>query len=150
MKSVIVDVRTPEEHKKESIPGSINIPMDSDLNDFELLRNNTICLICESGRRANLVMQTLHSKGYQDVSIMDMQMSDIRDQHQTAHSWNIDRQFRFILAAFLGFFLIGSNTGLSVFIGIPIIIASGLLFSAITDNCYLKIAIAKLPWNKAV
>jgi len=34
------------------------------------------------------------------------------------------------------------------FILIPIILSGGLTITAIIDRCYMRMAIAKLPWNR--
>ncbi|HKK76629.1 MAG TPA: hypothetical protein VJ953_16250 [Saprospiraceae bacterium] len=47
----------------------------------------------------------------------------------------------------MAIFLIGYNVGIPNFIVIPIILATGLIITAIIDKCYLRIGMAMLPWN---
>lgn len=148
-KSTIIDVRTFEEYQKDALPGSINIPANDFLiTDYQPYLDNQISLICETGRRAAYVRDMLFKHGYTNVTILDRQMSDIRDNSKPESDWNIDRQFRLVLAILIGTFLASYLLNNSTFISIPIIIFLGLTLSVVTDNCYMKIAIAKMPWNK--
>jgi rhodanese-related sulfurtransferase len=149
MRTVIVDVRTPQEFNKRALPGAVNIPSSNfELADYFPYQANQICLVCESGGRAKSVMDTLKSHGFDNVSVLDLHMADIWNNYDSKSEWSIDRQFRLVLAIILGVFLVGYLMNGKFFLILPVIIFSGLLFSAITDNCYLKEMIAKFPWNQ--
>ena len=149
MKTVIIDVRTPKEFRDGALAGAINIPSTKALiEDFMTYRNSHICLICESGSRANGVMKKLKSEGFQHVSVLEKNMEELRTKQRTAEGWSIDRQFRLALALLIGSFLLGYSMNMNVAFALPIIVFSGLVFSVITDNCYLKEMIAVLPWNQ--
>lgn len=149
MRTVIVDVRTRKEFSEGSFPGAINIPSNEfEVRSFEWLRGKNICLLCQSGNRAELVKGKLEANGFENVTVLDRHMDQILENRASAGRWTIDRQFRLILALLIGVFFIGMALDLQGFWSIPIIIFSGLLFSAITDKCYLKILIASMPWNR--
>ena len=149
MKTIIVDVRTPKEYAERSLPGALNIPShDFSIDDYRAFSDDHISLICQSGRRATTVMLQLNEAGFDNVSLMHRHMGAIIEESKADHRWTVDRQFRMVLAIMLGIFLVGFQIGLMDLLLLPIIICAGLLYSAITDNCYLKEAIAKLPWNQ--
>jgi hypothetical protein len=150
MLTILVDVRSPKEYNDGAIPGSINLPFGKyDPKQYEAYRNYHICLVCESGNRANQVCQRLEAEGFQHLSLFNQQMETLSLEVQTQKGWSIDRQFRLALALFLGVFLLGYIGQIQTLVVLPVIIFGGLLFSAITDNCYLKEFLASLPWNRA-
>lgn len=149
MLTLLVDVRSPKEYNNGAIPGSINLPFGKyDPAQYEAYRNYHICLVCESGNRAHLVRQRLEAEGFKHLSLLNQQMESLSLKVQTQEGWSIDRQFRLALAIFLGVFLLGYIGQIQLLVILPVIIFGGLMFSAITDNCYLKEFLATLPWNK--
>lgn len=150
MQTIIIDVRTPAEYADYAIPGAINIPSEKyTAASFLPYKGHHIALVCESGNRAKTVQKQLSQEGFDHVSLLSVQM-DAVNRSYTNKKWSIDRQFRLTLAVFLGIFLLSVYLAPIHLIAIPIILFSGLLYSAITNNCYLKIFIAKLPWNRGM
>ena len=151
MKTIIIDVRTPKEFNEGSYPGAINLPSNEfNVNKFEPYRDHHIALVCFSGNRANQIFTRLQLEGYTNTSLMQNQMSHIEEGiKKTSTIWTVDRQFRLVLGLLVGTFLIGhfifNSTAIII---ILLIIFIGLIYSAVTDNCYLKMMIAQLPWNK--
>lgn len=68
-KAVLVDVRTSEEYNLGHIPGSINVPVDSEENIKEILtdREKNIYLYCQNGERGNDAELKLRSLGYKHI-----------------------------------------------------------------------------------
>jgi len=65
--AVVVDVRTPEEFKAKSLPGVINIPLDSiqtGITNCATNKSQVILLHCRSGRRSGIAEKELRSLGY--------------------------------------------------------------------------------------
>lgn len=151
MQAVIIDVRSRKEFSEFSIPGAINIPPDSfTFEDYYPFKDKHICLVCESGNRALKISLELEKNNFEYVSILEKQMRELNENNSPQSSWTIDRQFRLILAIFLAIFLVSISFGLEAAWIIPLILLSGLTFSAITNNCYLKILISRFPWNKEI
>lgn len=153
MKAVIIDVRTPKEFNEGSYPCALNIPSnDFNVSDYNAYRDYTICLVCFSGNRASKVKAMLENEGFTNIAVMENQMAHILEGEKSSKTtWTVDRQFRLALGVLLGIFLIGNyifNTPASL--AILLVVFSGLIYSAISDNCYLKMFIASLPWNKKV
>jgi rhodanese-related sulfurtransferase len=151
MNTVIIDVRTEKEFSEGSYPGAINLPIgDFKLSDYLEFRNDNIGLVCFSGARARDVKKFLETEGFQYVTLMQNQMVHIvEEQKATNRTWTIDRQFRLALGMLIGIFLV-SNYVFESSIGLMVLIVvfSGLIYSALSDNCYLKSLISLLPWNR--
>ncbi|NQZ75606.1 MAG: rhodanese-like domain-containing protein [Ekhidna sp.] len=151
MSIVIVDVRTKKEFEEGSYPGAINLPSEEYSSDqFSRYQDYHIGLVCFSGGRAGQVQRKLHAQGFENVSLMQHQVVHIQEGASLQSSvWTVDRQFRLALAILLGVALFGNyvlNTPLSL--GLLVFVFAGLVFSAVTDNCYLKEFITMLPWNR--
>lgn len=153
MKTVIIDVRTKKEFKDGSYPGAINIPSSNfDLTELESYRDKHIALLCYSGNRAEKVRKILIDANFKYVSLLENQMAQIIEGPlKNSTKWTIDRQFRLVLSILIAISLIGlyvfSN---NTYVFVLLIVFSGLLYSAISDNCYLKALIANMPWNKKI
>jgi len=68
--AVLLDVRTPEEHRQVRIPGSILLPYDEiKLFAAEVLpdKESVILIYCRSGRRSIIAAEALISLGYKNV-----------------------------------------------------------------------------------
>ena len=145
---IIVDVREPAEYRDGHLPNTVNIPSTQfKVAAFESLQPQKIFLVCQSGRRASNVAKKLNEAGFEEIYVLDRHMEQIATQ-STHDGWSIDQQFRFILGILIAIYLIGFHWISVWFTLIPIIIVAGLIFSAITDICYLRMGIAMMPWNQ--
>lgn len=150
---LIVDVREPAEYRDLHLYGSVNIPSTNfSAQDFAAYRDRNIYLVCNTGRRARSVMESLSVVGFANVQLCEIQMQYYLEQHQAnpgiEGSWTVDRQFRLFLGAILLLSLIGLMAGNTTFLTVPLIIALGLTITAVIDRCYLKMLIARAPWNR--
>lgn len=151
MEAIIIDVRTEKEFKEQSYPGAINIPLNSmNVHQIEIYRDNHISLLCNSGNRARKAQKILVDNGFSNVSILQNQMIHILEKTDGKSTlWSVDRQFRLALGILIGLSLSLSLLFFSITsLVILSILCAGLIFSAITDNCYLKELITLLPWNR--
>lgn len=151
MKAVIIDVRSPKEFNEGSYPCAINIPSNSyQISDYLMYKDNAICLVCFSGNRAKEVKAKLDQEGFKHVAILENQMVHFSEGKKASETtWTVDRQFRLALGMLIGLFLLGNYIlEMPGFVTILAVVFTGLIYSAITDNCYLKILISSLPWNK--
>ncbi len=67
--ALLIDVRTPEEYRKEHIDGAINIPVyeiDNIKNEI-IDQDKVILLYCSTGKRSKIVKQILMQNGYKNV-----------------------------------------------------------------------------------
>lgn len=64
----LVDVRTPEEFKQESVKGSVNIPLDTIENNLAKFENKRhIVVFCRSGNRSAQAKAVLEHYGFERV-----------------------------------------------------------------------------------
>jgi rhodanese-related sulfurtransferase len=146
--AVIIDVREPREFLEYHIPGALNIPSSNyQKSFFSSFENQNIYLVCQSGNRATGVGSQLIADGFSNVKILENHMESIQQPVQIK-GWSIDRQFRMTLGLLLAIFLILYFFGIHNGLVIPIILCVGLIFTSIIDRCYMRMGIARLPWNR--
>lgn len=153
MKAIIIDVRTEKEYLEQSYPGAVNIPLNLiSVDRIEMYRDHHITLLCYSGNRAKKAQKILSDYGFSNVSLLQNQMIHIIEKTQGRSTmWSVDRQFRLALGILIGLSLMLSLLLFSVAsLVILSILFSGLIFSVVTDNCYLKELITILPWNRKI
>lgn len=69
-KTIVIDVRTPEEYKEEHIAGTTLIPLNHLENEVEKLfpdKDQIIYLHCRSGGRSSVAASLMLSLGYKKV-----------------------------------------------------------------------------------
>ena len=67
---ILLDVRTAEEYQSGHIKDSINIPHDQLIQNIDVLdqyRNQPMVVFCRSGRRAQLVIDTLIENKFDQI-----------------------------------------------------------------------------------
>lgn len=151
MRTIIVDVRSSKEFQEGTYPGAVNIPSNEfSISRFNPFKGDSISLVCYSGRRAKDIKFLLEEAGFRHVSLMQYQIAHFEEHsNRKPSNWTIDRQFRLALSVLIGIFLVGNYLfDYPHSLAILLIVFAGLIYSAITDNCYLKVLIANLPWNK--
>ena len=68
--AVLLDVRTPDEHKEGYLAGAVLIPLaelDSKLANSIPDKNTPVFIYCRSGRRSGIAVEKLKARGYSDV-----------------------------------------------------------------------------------
>ena len=64
----LVDVRMPEEHQRNALRGSVNIPLPVILQALKQLDKNTpVLLYCVSGQRSSTAKRVLEACGFSQV-----------------------------------------------------------------------------------
>lgn len=146
--AVIIDVREPAEFRDGHFPGAVNFPSTNFTPAaYQQWPGQQIILICQTGSRARTIAGKLEEAGIREVYVTEQHMEQIETDSSAGQGWSIDRQFRLTLGIFLLLFLIGRYWLGDVFWMIPLIIGLGLTITAIIDKCYLRVGIAKMPWN---
>lgn len=149
--TVIIDVREAKEFSEAQVPNSLNLASTKFTVEAYLpFKEKNIVLYCQSGRRAKEIYSKLESAGFENVYVSNQHMEHIPKEELLLHNstWTVDRQFRLVLGLLLLIFLLGYHLLSNYFIIIPIILCSGLTITALIDRCYMRMAIAKLPWNR--
>ena len=68
--AVVLDVRTPEEHKNGYLEGAVLLPLaelESKISSKVSGKNTPIYIYCRSGRRAGTAVEKLKAMGYTDL-----------------------------------------------------------------------------------
>ena len=68
--AVLLDVRTPEEHKTGYLEGALLLPLaelESEISSKVADKNTPIYIYCRSGRRAGTAVEKLKAMGYTDL-----------------------------------------------------------------------------------
>ncbi|MBI2400518.1 MAG: rhodanese-like domain-containing protein, partial [Deltaproteobacteria bacterium] len=65
---VLIDVRTPQEHKEAHIPGSILMPLDTLGSVDKLPGNGKHIIYCRSGKRSLTAIDILSAKGFKNLT----------------------------------------------------------------------------------
>ena len=68
--AVLLDVRTPEEHKNGYLEGAVLLPLaelESKISSKVSGKNTPIYIYCRSGRRAGTAVEKLKAMGYTDL-----------------------------------------------------------------------------------
>jgi len=145
---IIIDVRESPEFKDGHIPYAVNLPSTQFMvEDYRAWHHLKIFLVCQSGSRARSIAQKLREGGMEEVYVLDRHMEQFVIE-ASSEVWSVDRQFRLVLGVFIALYLIGYHWMSALFSIIPVILGLGLIITAIIDKCYLRIAIAMLPWNR--
>ncbi len=150
---VIIDVREPIEFIEANHPGSVNLPLSGfNIKDYGIYKTRPVILMCQTQNRSIKAGERLQIEGYTNIYILRNGMVGLLNEGETVQSsirgWTIDRQFRMALGILLLVFLLGSYFISPYFIVIPVILCCGLIFTSVIDKCYMRMAIAQLPWNK--
>ncbi len=150
----ILDVRTGGEFETAHIAGSYNVPLDTlaehavDLADVE----HPVVLVCQSGGRATKAHGALRGAGKDRLHILDGGMTAWRAAggdvvENGTGRWAMDRQVRFVAGSLV-------LAGLLASVAAPRAkwlaggVASGLVYSAVSNTCAMGDVLAKLPYNR--
>ena len=69
--AIVVDVRTPEEFAKGSLPGARNVPMDKvDEKMRDIKKDKPLIVVCATGNRAGRVAAQLRAGGFGEVYVL--------------------------------------------------------------------------------
>lgn len=146
----LVDIREPDEHARERIPGSINVPM----NRLMELPVGPVVFHCRSGMRTAANAATLASAAHGApchilAGGIDAWRSAGLPTHVDARQpLEIMRQVQLVagglvlIGIMLGFFVGPAFFALSAFVG------AGLMMAGATGWCGMAKLLRALPWNR--
>lgn len=148
----LIDIRSPDEHARERIPGAVNVPLD---RIAELpCDGRPLIFHCKSGMRtaANAAQLLAAANGAQ-AQILSGGINAWRSAGQAtiadrSQPLEIMRQVQITAGALvftgvlLGLFVAPGFFGLSAFVG------AGLMFAGITGWCGMANMLRLMPWNR--
>lgn len=143
----IVDVRTPDEFARESIPGSRNIPLSRLHHAItQVPGDNSIILNCRTGRRAMEAYQILSQQGFNNLHILNGGLEAWKKAGRPiatqGHRFSIMQQVQMVAGSLI---LLGSLYKALWFLA-PVV-GLGLLTAGLTNTCMMASLLSKMPWN---
>lgn len=155
--ATLVDVREPDEHARERIPGARNVPM-SRLEDpgLPIEPAATVLFHCRSGARTERNAARLAVKaGHADAFIIEGGLDawkraglpvaqDSRQPIELMRQVQIAAGSMVVLGVVLGALVAGPFYILAAFVG------AGLVFAGLTGTCGLASLLRRMPWNRTI
>ena len=152
----LLDVRTPGEFAGVHLAGSFNVPLDALGEHADALHGAhpaPVVLLCQSGQRARRADAALRAAGLADLHVLDGGVAGwgaaglpvVRGRPRLS----LERQVRIAAGALAA---TGAALALLVhplFVLLPLVVGSGLVFAGVTDACLLGLLLARLPYNRA-
>lgn len=155
--ALLVDVRTPAEHRSIHAEGALCFPLDK-------LQNNTgeitpvikdhknILLICKSGGRTKIAYDILAKQFNQSFYIVEGGTDAWAEKNLPLVTGkgiiSLERQVRICTGAIILISCLLSLLVTKWFLIIPIIVGAGFVNAGITNWCGMGLFLAKMPWNK--
>ena len=153
MEARLIDVREYPEFAAGHIEGSELVPLgtlDKASEDWD--RSTPLTLVCRSGRRAEQARQTLATKGFQSLDVLQggVQAWANGGKPLTVAAnkpWSMERQVRVTAGSLvLTFFGLGLVASKKFFVGAALV-GAGLVYAGVSDNCMMASVLGRMPWN---
>lgn len=148
----LIDIRAPDEHAREHIPGALNVPLDR--LSSELAGGDVLIFHCRSGMRTGQAAPELAAAaGGRDCYILEGGISAWGNAGlpvEKIRGAPIEMQRQVMIAAGLLvlFGTILSLVAAPVWIALAIFVGAGLTFAGITGFCGMARLLALMPWNR--
>ena len=150
----LLDVRSALEFSQVHIKDSINIPLDVlsvKINELSQSKHKFIVL-CRSGNRSPMAADMLLQSGIQYVKVMNGGIMRWQKEKLPVEKGrggiSLERQVRFVAGSLVLAGIIMAWVWNWVFIFIPVFVSCGLIFSGVTDTCFMGMLLMRLPYNK--
>ena len=152
----LVDVREPDEHRREHVAGAALHPSSAfSVSGFPAaVPGRRTLILCRSGGRAGKVADALRATGRTDVSVVEggivgWQQAGLPCETDPKASLPLARQVMITVGILLIAFTALAATVSPLFLIGTGFMGAGLLFAGVTGRCALATALSKMPWNRA-
>lgn len=156
--TLVVDVRAPGEYAAGHVPGAVNVPadhLDELLPDLRAAaERRRLVVVCKAGRRSAAACAKLADAGIEAVGLAGGTQAWSAEglpvdtaPRQGRAVWAMDRQVRFTAGSLvlLGLAL-GRRAPKARLVSAGV--ASGLVYSGVTDTCGMAPLLGRLPFNR--
>lgn len=152
--TVLLDVREPDEHARERIPGARLVPLDQlDPAEIKLQGAERVVVHCASGMRSAKAVERLQAAGMTEVANLKGGLPAWRAAGYPVVAdpkarLPLMRQAQIAAGALV---LIGVILGVAVhpgFYALAAMVGTGLVFAGTTGWCGMAMLLAKLPYNR--
>ena len=152
--AVLIDIREPDEHARERIPGARLIPLSTfDAYDFARVGDKAAVFHCKSGNRTAANAARLLAKGIPEAYALTGGLEAWKAAGLPTHldrTAPIDLQRQVQIGAGL-MVLTGVVLGVAVspwFLLLSGFVGAGLMTAGITGFCGLARGLKRMPWNR--
>lgn len=152
--TLVIDVRTPAEYKREQIVGVMNIPLDDIENYVDTLRNyKRVYVHCASGNRSGQACAKLTALGLDNIVNVQGGISAWKDagfnvQVNKSAPLPIMQQVQIVAGSLVVLGVILSLLINPVFIALSAFVGAGLVFAGVSGVCTMGLILARMPWNR--
>jgi rhodanese-related sulfurtransferase len=156
--AIVVDVRTPSEHRSIHIENSKLIPLEKfkSINFKDEFRDSfsdkQVYINCATGMRSKKACQELLNLGFTNFFLIEGGINAWEKAglpvKKGRQSISIQRQIQIVVGSAV---LLGTGLGLTIspyFYSISVFFGGGLLFAGLSNTCMLAILLTKMPWNR--
>jgi rhodanese-related sulfurtransferase len=152
----IVDVREPDEHRREHVAGAALHPSSAfSVTGFPAAApGRRVLVLCRSGNRAGKVAAALRAAGRADVDVIEGGITAWMAQglpvvRNAKAPLPIIRQVMIAAGAMqLGFTIAAAATGNPWFLLGTGFVGAGLFFAGVSGICPMATVLGKMPWNR--
>ena len=152
----LVDVREPDEHRREHVAGAALHPSSAfSVSGFPAaVPGRRMLILCRSGGRAGKVADALRAAGRSDVSVVEggivgWQQAGLPCSTDPKAPLPVARQVMITVGILLVAFTALAATVSPLFLIGTGFMGAGLLFAGVTGHCALANVLSKMPWNRA-
>ncbi len=156
--AMLLDVRTPGEHRAIHAIGAKNIPLDTlGAEACKQLCAETgqgkVYVICKSGGRARMAAQKLIDAGHGNICVVEggtdaWEKSGLPVERGKA-AMSLERQVRIAAGALVATGVLLSFAIHPYFVFLSLFVGCGLIFAGVTDTCMMGMLLSRMPWNRA-
>lgn len=151
---LVIDVRTPAEHRARSISQVVNMPLgEIEQRAEELRKYDAVYVHCQSGNRSQQACRRLETLGLANLAnvrggIGEWERAGFAVCRGKGCRMPIMQQVLLSAGAIIlsGFAL--AALAHPYFLVLPLIVGMGLTFAGATGRCFLMMALLKMPWNR--
>ena len=154
--ALLVDICSPDEHKREHIQNALNLPLDSlaTADKTPLKDAKTLIFHCLSGVRTQNAASQLEAllgenqEGFKlEGGLKAWKDAGLATQFDAKQPLPLMRQVQIAAGSLV---LIGTLLGFvnKWFLLLSAFVGCGLIFAGITGFCGMALLLAKMPWNK--
>lgn len=156
--AALIDVREPDEHRRECIPGAVNIPL-STLTDaavkgaMSAASADRAIFHCQGGVRSAQAARKLLDAGWPAAEHLEgglgaWKKAGLPTRVNRKAPISVMRQVQLVIGSMvLLFTALGAFASPWFLIG-PAFFGAGLTFAGATGTCALASMLAKMPWNR--
>lgn len=157
--AVLIDVREPDEHARERIPGSRLLPLsrfDPGQAEAGVAPGTRLVFHCRAGSRSADAARLSASLGEAGRPVFSMRGGIEAwkkeglpvELNERVSGVSVMRQVQLIIGACV---LVGAALAWLVhpaFLAVPAFFGAGLVFAGATGTCGLAAVVARMPWNR--